>query len=218
MTYFQSPGLSSIDKSGYHSPNLAARLYLYALETVLGKSGASAVLNLAGLRNWSPKDDVLETRQDVDFAEFSMIHSALEEMYGPRAGRGLARRIGWSSFHKLLDEFGTLSGVSDLAFKVLPLPAKLKLGFPAMTRVFHALCDHHCISQELNETYLFTIEHCPACWGRKTESPVCYSFLGLLEEGLRWVSGGQYFSVEEVRCIAAGDDACVFQVDKAPLD
>jgi hypothetical protein len=218
MTYHQGAGLSSIDKSGYHSPPLAARLYHSALETVLGKSGTSALLNLAGLRTWSSADDDLEPTHDIDFAEFSTIHSALEEMYGPRAGRGLARRIGWSSFHKLLDEFGALSGVSDLAFKVLPLPAKLKLGFPAMTRVFQNLCDHHCAAQELDEAYLFSVQRCPACWGRKTESPVCYSFLGLLEESLRWVSGGQYFLVQEIECIATGDKACVFRVEKAPLD
>jgi hypothetical protein len=218
MTYLQNTGLSSIDKSGYRCPNRAARLYLSALETVLGKSGASAVLNLAGLRGWPKEAQDSADAAQIDFAEFSTINIALEEMYGPRAGRGLARRVGWSAFHRMLDEFGTLSGVSDLAFKVLPLPAKLKLGFPAMSRVFQYLSDHHCTTEEREETYIFSVQRCPACWGRKTEKPVCYTFLGLLEESLRWVSGGQYFYVQEVKCIATGDEACVFQVDKAPLD
>jgi hypothetical protein len=218
MTYLQNAGLSSIDKSGYRSPNRAARIYMAALETVLGKSGASAVLNLAGLRGWPVDEQAAEDSHQVDFAEFSTINIALEEMYGPRAGRGLARRAGWSAFHRLLDEFGALSGVSDLAFKVLPLQAKLKLGFPAMSRVFQYLCDHRCETEEEQEAYIFSVQRCPVCWGRKAEKPVCYTLLGLLEESLRWVSGGQYFYVEEVKCIATGDDACVFRVDKAPLD
>jgi hypothetical protein len=218
MTYPQNASLSSIDKSGYRCPHRAARLYQAALQTVLGCSGSSAVFNLAGLRSWPVDKNAIEDGRQIDFAEFSTVQIALEEMYGPRAGRGLARRVGWATFHRLLDEFGALSGVSDLAFKVLPLPAKLKLGYPAMARVFQYLCDHRCTTVEEEEAYIFSVQRCPACWGRKAEKPVCFGLLGLLEESLRWVSGGQYFYVEEVKCIATGDEACVFRVDKAPLD
>jgi predicted hydrocarbon binding protein len=39
----------------------------------------------------------------------------------------------------------------------------------------------------------------------------------VLQEGLRWVSGGKEFRVDEVACISGGDPACVFHVYKEPI-
>ena len=44
--------MASIDKSGYLYPNKAGRIYLQALEDVMGRNGVSAILNLAGLETW----------------------------------------------------------------------------------------------------------------------------------------------------------------------
>ena len=41
--------------------------------------------------------------------------------------------------------------------------------------------------------------------------------VGLLQEGLYWVSGGKYFNVEETDCIAKGDLACTIMIDKVPM-
>jgi predicted hydrocarbon binding protein len=42
--------------------------------------------------------------------------------------------------------------------------------------------------------------------------------MGLLEESLRWVSGGKSFRIHEEKCIASGDEACEFIIAKAPID
>jgi len=39
------------EKSGYYYPNKFARIFLDAMEEVMGKNGLNAVLNLAGLPN-----------------------------------------------------------------------------------------------------------------------------------------------------------------------
>jgi predicted hydrocarbon binding protein len=39
----------------------------------------------------------------------------------------------------------------------------------------------------------------------------------LLQEGLRWVSGGMEFRVEEVDCIGMGHESCKFKIDKEPI-
>jgi predicted hydrocarbon binding protein len=45
---------------------------------------------------------------------------------------------------------------------------------------------------------------------------MCFAGVGLLQEGLKWVSGGHEFKVHEVKCIGCGDDACVLVVPKEP--
>jgi hypothetical protein len=40
---------------------------------------------------------------------------------------------------------------------------------------------------------------------------------GLLQEGLRWVSGGREFKVDMTTCIAKGDDMSRFIIYKEPI-
>ncbi len=42
--------------------------------------------------------------------------------------------------------------------------------------------------------------------------------VGILQEGLFWVSSGKSFHVEESQCIARGDPYCLITVNKRPLD
>lgn len=217
MTASGSAIVVSIEKSELYYANKIALIYLKAMEEVMGKNGVSAILNLAGLNqlvdNYPP--DNLE--RQFDFADFSAINGALEEMYGPRGGRSLARRSAWATFDNVLRNFGALAGVGDLAFKVLPLPTKLKIGLPAMARVFSQISDQKSTVEEEDEAFIYTIHRCPVCWGRTSEKPICYAAVGLLEAGLRWASGGQNFLVQETKCIALGEDICEFRIGKEPI-
>jgi hypothetical protein len=58
----------------------------------------------------------------------------------------------------------------------------------------------------------------PVCWQLESDAPVCFVAAGLLQEGLRWVSGGHSFHVSEINCLAVGDSSCIFKIDKEPLD
>ncbi|MCC6799136.1 MAG: 4-vinyl reductase [Anaerolineae bacterium] len=206
------------ERSGFHYPNKFARITIEALEEVMGKNGLNAILHLAGLseliNNYPP--DNLE--KEFDFAYFTALCVALEEMYGPRGGRGLALRAGRATFADALRGFGALAGVGDLAFKVLPLTAKLKIGLPAMANIFTQFSDQISNVHDDGDKYIYTLERCPMCWNRKADRPVCYVGQGLLQEGLRWVSGGHEFKVDISSCIAKGDDMGRYIIYKQPLD
>jgi hypothetical protein len=206
------------EKSGFYYPNKFARITIEALEEVMGKNGLNAILHLAGLseiiNNYPP--DNLE--KEFDFAYFTALCIALEEMYGPRGGRGLALRAGRATFADALRGFGALAGVGDLAFKVLPLAAKLKIGLPAMANIFTQFSDQISNVHEDGDKYIYTLERCPMCWNRKSDRPVCYVGQGLLQEGLRWVSGGHEFKVDLQSCIACSDEMGRYIIYKEPID
>ncbi|KPK89919.1 MAG: 4-vinyl reductase [Anaerolineae bacterium SM23_ 63] len=210
--------MASIDKSGYLYPNKAGRIYLQALEDVMGRNGVSAILNLAGLETWIDNYPPNDMERGIDFAELAAINAALDELYGPRSGHGMARRAGWATFDQALRNFGALAGVSDIAFKVLPLSRKVRIGLPVLARVFSHISDQINSVEEREDRYLYRIHRCPVCWGRQVDAPVCHLVTGLLEESLRWVSGGKNFRVQEMKCIAVGDEACEFVIDKTPID
>ncbi len=210
--------MEPIPKSGYYYPNKFALITLNAFEQVMGKNGLNAILNLAHLSplidNY-PQDNL---ERAFDFADYTAVNLALEEMYGPRGGRGLALRAGRALFADALRNFGALAGVGDLAFKVLPLPAKLRIGIPAMAKIFSQVSDQHTTLREDGNEIIYTIHRCPVCWGRSSmNKPVCFIAVGLLQEGLKWVSGGSEFRVNESKCMAMGDDVCEFVIQKAPL-
>ena len=209
--------MDPIPKSGFYYPNKMARLALVAIEDVMGKNGLNAILNLAGLSHLLDNYPPNNLERQFDFADFSAINGALEEMYGPRGGRGLALRAGRAVFSEGLRNFGALAGAGDLAFKVLPLSAKLHIGLPAMAKIFSSTSDQLSKVEERSDQFFYTIHRCPVCWGRKVDRPACFMAVGLLQEGLKWVSGGREFKVIQTTCHAAGDENCGFQILKEPI-
>lgn len=210
--------MSPVEKSGLYYPNKFGLIAIEALEDVMGRNGLNAILNLAGLNHYVDNYPSDNLEKGFDFVELSAIGVGLEEMYGPRGGRGLALRAGRATFADSLKNFGALAGVGDLAFKVLPLQAKLRIGLPAMAKIFTQVSDQHSTVEEKDNEFIYTIHKCPVCWGRQdVDKPVCFFATGLLQEGLKWVSGGNEFRVNEARCHATGDEVCEFIIQKEPL-
>ncbi len=97
--------MEQIPKSGFYYANKFARISLLAYEDVMGKNGLNAILNLAGLSNLIDNYPPDNLEREFDFADFTAIHIGLEDMYGPRGGRGLALRAGRATFNDGAQEF-----------------------------------------------------------------------------------------------------------------
>ncbi|MDZ4159136.1 MAG: 4-vinyl reductase [Anaerolineaceae bacterium] len=212
--------MQPIPKSGLYIPNSFARWTLIALEEVVGRNGLNAILNLANLseliENHTPKGycppDNLE--RQFDFADYSAIQGALEELYGPSGGRSLALRAGRVTFNAALRNLGELAGYRDAAVTQIPLLEKLRMGLPALAAVFDEISDARGTVEEQAEQFIYTIDPCPVCWGRVTSKPVCAIAAGMLQEGLKWISGGGDFKVSQISAKSAGDAGCGFLVSK----
>jgi hypothetical protein len=209
---------SSIAPSGYFYPNRIARIYLQAMEEVMGRNGLNALLNLIGLQRYVEEYPPANLDKAFDFSDFSNVNQGVFDIYGPRGGRGLSLRGGRATFERGLKGFGALAGVGDLAFKVLPVSTKVKIGLPAMARVFSQFSDQISYVESYKDHYLYYIDRCPVCWGRESEHHYCFVATGLLQSGLKWVSGGHDFHVQEIECIASGGKSCVFKIDKQPVN
>ncbi|PID87203.1 MAG: 4-vinyl reductase [Chloroflexi bacterium] len=206
-----------VPESGYYYPNKMARIILVSLEEVMGRNGLNALLNLIDMRTFItdlPPDNL---EKGFDFAYFSNLNRGLEDIYGPRGGRGLALRGGRATFSRGLKQFGALAGAGDLAFKVLPLQTKLKIGLPAVARIFTQFSDQPSRVEEFDDHFVYYIDRCPMCWGVKTDHPVCHFAIGVLQEALRWVSGGLEFRLTPIECISMGATSGAIRIDKEPI-
>ena len=201
----------------YFWPNKLGRNYLLSLEDVMGKSGLNAVLNLTKLRhliNNYPPDNL-----DLgwSFEEMATLNQALDDMHGPRGGKGLAVRAGRAGLYYVLKDLGAVLGIADLAFRLLPLPMKIKAGLNALADTYNKTSDQIVRVEENEDHFLYHVDRCPVCWERSAEEPICHATLGLLQEGMHWVTSGKNIRVEEIFCIANGDPSCAYIIGRRPL-
>ena len=193
------------------------RIILTAMEQIMGHHGVNAVLNLAHLYHLVNNYPSNNLTLGFSFEEVSAIQQTLDEMYGVRGGRGLALRAGRETWKYALKEFVPVLGITDLATRILPLGIKIKIGLEVFAETFNKFTDQRVRLGEDNRGYLWVIERCPICWGRTSESPCCHLAVGLLEQSLDWVSRGRRFLVEEVSCVACGDENCTIIISKKPI-
>jgi bacteriochlorophyll 4-vinyl reductase len=206
------------ERSGYYYPNLIAKIYLDAIEEIMGSNGVKALLNMAGMQHLIDNFPPGNLAKEFDFADFAHLNEAMEMMYGPRGGRALSLRAGRKAFDQGLKNFGAMVGVADRAFRLLPLKLRMKIGLGAMAKAFSTTSDQISYVEEHDDHFLYIIDRCPVCWGRQSDSPMCHAAMGIILEGLNWGTGGLRFKVAEVSCIARGDPACNFTISKDPIE
>ena len=112
----------------YFYPNRMGRVVLLAMEEILGHSGVNAVLNLASLPEYINNYPSYNQDLNFPFEHISHLQVGFEGAYGPRAGRGLAMRVGRACLKFGLREFGPELGLTDLAF-----PHRPRKGLPEAT-------------------------------------------------------------------------------------
>ena len=190
---------------------------LLGLEEVIGKSGVASILDLGGLADLSQNLPPAKADKTFRFEAVSQLHKSLEQQFGPRGGRGLALRAGRACFKYGIKEYGSLMGITEMAFRLLPLQTKLRVGAKSFADLFNKHTDQKVRLEESDEKFFWHIERCPLCWGRTADAPICHLAVGLLQEALYWVSGGKVFNVEETACIAQGAQTCTITIDKTPL-
>lgn len=206
-----------MSNEAFFYPQKMGRIILLGMEEVIGKAGVDAVIHLAAPDNGTQYQMSATHERTFSFEAVSQLHLALEQAYGPRGGRGLALRTGRASFKYGLKEYGSLLGLTEMAFRLLPLPTKLRTGARSFADLFNKHTDQQVRIEETDTHIFWHIERCPLCWGRTAEEPVCQLAVGLLQEALYWLSGGKVFSVEETACHAHGDPHCTITILKTPL-
>ena len=201
----------------YYYPERMGRILLLAMEEVLGREELNTVLKAASFTALIEHYPAARSDRTFPFTSVNRLIESLEQAFGPQGGRGTALRVGRACFQYGLREYGTLLGVTEPAFRLLPFPTRLHAGAQSFAGLFNNHTDQR-VRVEVKEGKLFwSIERCPLCWQRRAKGPICHLAVGLLQESLYWLSGGKIFDVEEISCIAHGDPACTFIINQTPI-
>ncbi|MGD9100745.1 MAG: hypothetical protein PVF45_09725 [Anaerolineae bacterium] len=198
---------------------------LWAIEAAtetFGADGANGLLERAGLSRLigAPPPNNMELG-DVNFGEFTNFGVALLEMHG-RAGKSLITRVGHYMAKKTLEELPGLFELAGTALKVLPTNKQLAVGLQQMKNGFVKIYEPAGIQFNLNieegdGKFVYSAAECPSCAGKQTDEPICHLWVGIIEEGASWVSGGKKFNVRQVAARSMGASACAWEIDTTPI-
>jgi bacteriochlorophyll 4-vinyl reductase len=198
-------------------PNVMLRNLLEAIAEVLGENGLKAVLNVAGLQRLIDNPPPNDMELGVTFADYGVVQQAVEDVVGPRGAKVILTRIGRATFRYALEEKPAVLGLAGLAFKALPTAARMKLILASLARAATRDVNQPTDIEEHDDHFLYVVDECPCRWRGKKDKPVCFVTVGVLDGALRWATG-KNFKIEEVSCIAMGDDACRYRIYKKPLE
>jgi len=198
------------------------RWAMVAAEEVAGKQGVNVVLREAGLErfvdNYPPNE--LKSSGQITFGDYAGFNAGLFNFFG-RAAKSMVLRIGRLSAKQGIDQQGAMFGIAALiASKLLPFPMQVKLGLEAMrdgfVKVFEQTGQAARIEVEDRGDRIAYIDHqCANCAGKKSDAPMCWIHLGVIQEAVKWQTGKEV-EVKQTACRAMGDAACVWEVSKTP--
>ncbi len=201
----------------YH-PNEWARHVLEAAEEALGQEEISGILMMAGLPELIDSYPPDNLKNEFPFEHCGRIWQAIYEFYGRRGTQAVGKIAGQHTFEAVLNKHKGLMKLASAAMRVGSLETRISIGIALYTRSFERVSDV-IIEVEDAGRYLVAWAHtCPICHGWSADEPVCYQIIGSFQAGLAWVSGGRQFRIVETECMAKGDEACVFLIDKIPID
>lgn len=205
-----------LEPSGLYYPNRFARLMMQAMQDVMGLHGLNTILSLAGLDNYIDQMPPDNLAKQFDFAYIAAIAEALEDVYGPRGGRGIALRIGRAMVTNGLNNFGALAGMASNEYRRLPVDKRLYIGLETLAAVFTRFSDQESSVQDMDTVYHFLAEPSPMAWGRPLDQPVSHMLVGIIQATLHWSTQHEYH-VQELPPSENQSDESVFRVNKQPI-
>jgi len=194
--------------------NSLVRQALTSAQEVMGDNGLNTVLKTCGLDRFIgnfPPNDLEPAIQASQYAKFN---EAIEAFYG-RGGKGILRRIGKASFQYGVREQAALLGVAGVALKLLPEKQKIKFILNGMADALKkSNLNVNAWVDDSGERLAYIESTCAICYGRHSETSICYLYSGSISEAVQWATGREY-EITETHCLAKGDEYCRFEVGEA---
>jgi hypothetical protein len=202
----------------YYYPYIWARCILTSAEEILGTHGVNALLNLAKLQEYIGNYPPESIKKGFPFEHVSALQQALYDMYGSRGARVFATRGGEQTFNHSLSKFDRVQKAARAAMSVGSIEVRHRVGLQFFSKFFNAVSDQVVRIGEDESHWYWIIERCPMCWGRTANEPICHLGIGVLRAASFWATGGKKFRIAETKCIAMGDDVCIYSLEKIPIN
>lgn len=187
---------------------------MWGIEEVMGNHGLNSVLRLSKLDRYVDNPPPNNLEFGVLAREYASLNEAIEQFTG-RAGKGMLKRIGRSSFRWGVKEQSSVMGLAGIALKALPQRLRKRAVLLGMRKGIMDTVDYASIEVKDEDGVLVFIDYaCVSCHMRHTEDAICHLYAGSLQEAMAYATGKDFqdFEVIETLCRAKGDGVCRFEI------
>ena len=204
--------MAAMETSGVKTAGALTGAYFAALSGLLGENGLLTLLRLAGVPADLANPVPGQEHQGADFAEMSRVETALQDLYGVRAAANLSRNAGRTAVTQTLPPMASNPGPSGEEDRASAPDQGLDPRLMAFVRLLTGDGGEAVRIESAAGGHTLLLNPCPSCWGRSTAHPICHLVAGMLEGLLARALPKGTVHVEEIRCHAAGADACAFNI------
>lgn len=197
------------------------RWALMAAEEEMGNQALAHCLRENGLERligqYPPAD--LKLSKNITIGDYANLCTGLMQSFEPN-GKTRSIQLGRISTKPALEKQGKLFNfASRTAIKFLPLSSQIKTVLDSiqsdLNKIYKADGYPPGVKVEDRGTkWAYIDESCAVCAGKQATAPICWSWVGTLEESLAWLTGKE-FEIDQVECRAMGAPACVWEISKA---
>lgn len=198
---------------------ISAQILLDGAQEVLGMETMQKVL-----ARFVPQTSPLTSEKARNYlsSQSGAFFRALEEIYGVPGRNGLALRIGRAAFRHVLNYYGDQAGFRKMEYRLLPAPRRLGSGLLSLAKILAEETGSQITVSEEDTCWLWSVQpgSLPASLGPASAagSQECYLTAGLLQEFTMWAGGGRFYPIMETECRGNGSQACLYRIEKKPLD
>jgi predicted hydrocarbon binding protein len=197
------------------------RWALIAIEDAMGKQVLETILSENGLAqfidNYPPEK--MRLSQKITVGDYANLSTGLMKFYG-QTGISEVIRLGRTSAKPALENQGKLFNMAArTALKLLPVSLQIKTVLEGIQTDLEKIYKPNYVVgvriEDRGKSWAYIDDCCALCAGKEADVPICWNWVGTLEESLQWLTGKE-FEIEQVECRAMGTPACVWEVNKTP--
>ena len=201
-------------------PNQLFYLSLRVCEEILGENGLVSILNFAGLKKFIDNYPPNDFEMVHDAKDFTGLATTFVEVLGEQGARAIMFKAGKRGFDLMVEVAPTLFNIEGIKPKEFTSERKfdefLKM-YKTMTDTSVAIFGDVYTLLEQEVGMILDISPCCLCAGMKTEKEMCFIQTGFMHGAAAWILGEET-KVEEILCMAKGDDRCQFVVYSRRID
>lgn len=196
------------------------RYALIAAEEMIGKPALDKILHENGMEQFIDNYPPEKIRLSPNFThkDYTNLCIALGQFYGQDSASDLTR-FGRISTRPALDKQGVLFNMAArTAIKFLPLSLQIKTVLESikndLDKIYREVAYDVGVSiEDRGDKWAYIDRSCALCAGKISDEPICWGWVGTLEESLNWLTGKE-FEIDQVKCRAMGEPACVWEISK----
>ena len=203
-------------------PNLLLHVVFQQVRDLMGEKSLAMLLRQSGLSDYTNNPPPADESPAITVHEYSTLLANIYEVFGPRGSRAIFTQGGRQGGQEIRRLHPARYAVAGAALKLLPENKRIELILQKVEEEGMELYGNPHRLQEEDDAFVMEIHDCPYCaeiarraraGGPSVSHPVCHIATAVYQEMIAWGTGHSH-PVRETACIALGDPACVFRIEK----